>query len=696
MNDIEKKLNYYRKQCDEMGREIIQLQAEQMRARLEARRSRTVAELVRKIYRLGGGLVEMKHIGQQFLQIILNTLNVDCAIILQYRPEESCFIVQDHLGCRKDLAQRFEPPEFPGPFRFINSKSETIPLYASMQSFIGVPHLLWAMESQSDTALFLGNAIEDQHLHRPFNENDHEIMAAALMVFIDISARIRSEQALLQSEEKYRLLIENASDAIFVLQDELITFHNTRATKILGYSSEKLTNIPFAELIYPDDRAMVMKRHRQMLKGKNPISQYLFRILNHEDKVLWIDLNNVQIKWEGRSATLNFCRDVTKQKQLEIQLRNTHKMEAIGSLAGGIAHDFNNILSAIIGYSELTVLSLPEGSVLHSNMKTILDAGFRAKELVQQILTFSRQHKQEMGAVKLSTIVKEALKLLRPALPSTIDIELHLDSEGCILADATQIHQVVMNLCTNAYHAMQEDGGLLTVRLSEVFLDEDASALYSGLKEGAYLKLGISDTGYGINEASLERIFDPYFTTKEKNKGTGLGLSVVQGIVLSLGGAISVESHPGKGSSFTIFLPKIDTAAAKDEPRTQKSLSRSNERILFVDDEEMLAMIGKQLMEQLGFTVVAHTSAIKALSTFSADPGRFDLVITDLTMPKMTGDRLADEIHRIRPDIPIILCSGRMDKIEQAKADTPWIKAIVLKPVSTQTWVDTISKVLDA
>jgi two-component system cell cycle sensor histidine kinase/response regulator CckA len=696
MSSLDRQLNYYRQQCDELGRQVLQLQADQVRAQREARRSRIVAKLVRKAYQLGGGDVEPVQLSRQFLQIILSTLNVDCAVILQYDKQRKQFATLSQLGCKKDPAPFFTVSQLPDEFLFINSNSQMNPLFVSMQNFFGMPYLLWAMDRKSGIALLLGNAIENQHLHRPFNDNDREVMEAALMVFFDISARISSEQALVKSEEKYRFLVENANDAIFVSQKGVIKFHNSMANQILGYSPEELATIPLSDMIYSEDKQEVLKWQSQIVMGQKVSSTYPFRLLDREGKVLWVDLNCVQIEWEGEPATLNFCRDVTQQKQLESQLRNTQKMEAIGSLAGGIAHDFNNILSAMIGYSELTALSLPEGSVLHANMKTILDAGFRAKELVQQILTFSKQHEKERVAVKLSRIVKEALKLLRPALPSTIEIKLDLDTESEILADPTQLHQVVMNLCTNAYHAMQKDGGVLTVSLSEIFLDQQISAMYAGLEPGTYLKLTIRDTGCGMDEACKQRIFDPYFTTKDKNKGTGLGLAVVHGIVTSLNGSIRVESQLGKGSMFEILLPKIETNEVEKEADVEKELTHGNARILFVDDEEMLVTVGKELLEQLGFSVVACTSTGEALQIFRQDPDCFDLVITDLTMPKMTGDRFANEICQIRPDIPIILCTGSQDKIAQAQKIAPGITAVLVKPVNTHVWADTIHRALES
>ena len=694
MSSLERQLNYYRQQCDDLGRQVLQLQAEQVRTQREARRSKIVARLVRKAYQLVDGTVDTAQISRQFLQLILSTLNVDCAAILKRGEDKNHFLILNQLGCKIDLNQTFVFSRTPITFLFINSSSEMNPLFRSMQDFIGVPYLIWALDLQSGIALLLGNAIENQHLHRPFHENDREIMEAALMVFIDISARIHSEQALAKSEEKYRFLVENANDAIFVTQKGMIKFHNSMTNQIFGYSSEELITIPFSEMIYPSDKNDVLKWRSRTVLGQMATNPYPFRMVDREGNILWVHLNSVQIEWEGEQATLNFCRDVTQQKQLESQLRNTQKMEAIGSLAGGIAHDFNNILSAMIGYSELTAISLPEGSVLHSNMKTILDAGFRAKELVQQILTFSKQHEKDRVAVKLSRIVKEALKLLRPALPSTIDIKLALETESDILADPTQLHQVVMNLCTNAYHAMQEQGGVLTVSLSEIFLDEQISTVYPGLEAGTYLKLTVSDTGCGMDEACKERIFDPYFTTKDKNKGTGLGLAVVHGIVRSLNGAVKVDSHKGVGSVFELIFPKVEAEEVKEDAGTTQELAYGNERILFVDDEEMLVRVGKKLLEQLGFTVVGHTSAAEALNEFRSNPDQFDLVITDLTMPKMTGDRFANKIGQIRQDTPIILCTGSQDKIAQAKTIAPGITAVLVKPVQARVWAETIHNAL--
>jgi nitrogen-specific signal transduction histidine kinase len=370
-------------------------------------------------------------------------------------------------------------------------------------------------------------------------------------------------------------------------------------------------------------------------------------------------------------------------------------MEAIGTLAGGIAHDFNNILGAIIGYTEMALYEAPASSKNRNNMEEVLKAGHRAKDLVQQILAFSRQSEQERQPVLIHLIIKEALKLLRASLPSTIEIRQNIRTDlGAVLADPTQIHQVMMNLCTNAHHAMSEKGGMLGVTLSDVELDVKEVVAYPDLKPGSYLKLTVSDTGQGMDPNVIERIFDPYFTTKEKGVGTGLGLAVVHGIVKSHGGMITVQSEKGKGSAFQVFFPVVKTQV-KPEAKTMESLHTGNERILFVDDEQALVDLGKKMLESLGYRAECRMSSIEALESFRSQPDKFDLVITDMTMPNMTGERLAKEMMGIRPDIPIILCTGYSERITREEAMELGIKEFVLKPFKINDFANTIRKVLD-
>ncbi|MFH1992877.1 MAG: PAS domain S-box protein [Pseudomonadota bacterium] len=387
-------------------------------------------------------------------------------------------------------------------------------------------------------------------------------------------------------------------------------------------------------------------------------------------------------------------RDVTREVALQAQLQQAHKMQAIGTLAGGIAHDFNNILSAVIGYTEIALSDIEKGTVLHNNLQEVLKAGDRAKDLVKQILTFSRQSERNLKPVQVKLIAEEALKLIRASLPATIEIHQDFQSDATVLADPTQIHQVLMNLCTNAAHAIRGNGGLLNVSLLKVEFDSGFTAKHFDVKPGSYLKMSVSDTGHGMPPGLLDHIFDPFFTTKEKGEGTGMGLAVVHGIVKSHGGTISVYSEPGKGSTFNVYLPVIEKRR-EHKTTAEKPIPTGTERILFVDDEPTLADMGKQLLESLGYEVTTRTSSIEALELFKAQPDKFDLIITDLTMPNMTGDELAKKLIAIRPDIPVILCTGFSTKITEKKAVDMGIRAFVLKPVIKKNIAETIRTVLN-
>lgn len=377
------------------------------------------------------------------------------------------------------------------------------------------------------------------------------------------------------------------------------------------------------------------------------------------------------------------------------QLQQTHRMEAIGTLAGGIAHDFNNILASIMGYTELAMEEVEEKSQAHHDLGQIFKACSRAKDLIYQILMFSQQTEQERVPVKVSHVVKEVLKLLRASLPSTIDIRQVISKNlNHILADPTQIHQIVMNLCANAAHAMKENGGILEVRLFQVFLNADFANKYPDMKQGQYIKLSFKDSGHGIPAEVRDSIFNPYFTTKEKGEGTGLGLSVVHGIVKNLDGEITVESEPGKGSIFDVYLPVIEDEE-QESIKHIEPLHTGHENVLLVDDEPGIAAMGERMLESLGYQVTARTSSIEALELFKHEPGRFELIITDMTMPNMTGDRFSQEVMKIRPDIPIILCTGYSHQISEEKAKKIGIKAFVMKPLVKRELSSIVRRVLD-
>ena len=511
----------------------------------------------------------------------------------------------------------------------------------------------------------------------------------------DITERKEAEEALRESKEKYRLLVDYAHDGIFISQGGLVKFQNPKAQEIFGCTTHELLETPFIDLVHPEDRRLLPRRQERGSKGEDIPSTYSLRIVNRSGEELWVQINAVDIKWEGEPATLSFVRDITFEKKLEAQLLQAQKMEAIGTLAGGIAHDFNNILSSVIGYTELAIEEVPKGGLLHGNLQEVLKAGRRARDLVRQILAFSRQSAQELKPLDISPIIKETLKLLRASLPSTIDIKQDIGANlGTVMTDPTHVNQILMNLCTNAAHAMGENGGILDVSLEKVENGSDVGGRFAGLSPGPYLRLTVSDNGHGMTPEVKERIFDPYFTTKEKGEGTGLGLAMVHGIVKSHGGTTTVYSEPEMGSTFHVYLPIMETEIGQDMG-TEETVPTGSERILFVDDEQPIVDIAKQMVEQLGYTVVTKTSSLEALELFRTKPDEFDLVITDMTMPHMTGEELANELMFIRPDIPIILCTGFSRRVTEKKAKAMGIQAFVLKPILRQELAETIRRVLD-
>jgi len=416
----------------------------------------------------------------------------------------------------------------------------------------------------------------------------------------------------------------------------------------------------------------------------------------HLGKSFWVSSAPIFDEEQTFRGVVHTAKDITEQRKLEAQLRQTQKMEAIGTLAGGIAHDFNNILTPILGYAELVRGQLTAGGQAWINQGEIVKAGRRAKELVQQILTISRRSEHAQKPIEITPIVKEALKLLRSSIPSTIEIRQKIDPDcGLVMADPTQIHQVIMNLCTNAYQAMQEKGGILGVALTEVKLGPEIYPLHLHLQPGQYLRLEISDTGHGVPPEIRERIFEPYFTTKAEKKGTGLGLAVVHGIVQTHHGHITVYSEPGQGSTFHVYLPRIDTEVTSPVEELVEENPRGTERVLLVDDEESICRMEHAMLSALGYQVTALSSSVDSLEAFRRQPDSYDLIITDMTMPNMTGSELAQKIMAIRADLPIILCTGFSELINEEKAKALGIRGFLMKPVDMKNLAKTVRRVLD-
>jgi two-component system cell cycle sensor histidine kinase/response regulator CckA len=485
---------------------------------------------------------------------------------------------------------------------------------------------------------------------------------ATLNLITDITERKRTEEALRESEEIYRSLIENANEAILVAQDGWLVFFNRLTTGMIGYSGEELISRPFIEFIHPDDRDMVIDRHVRRMKGEEIPRIYSFRIVCRDGDAKWVELNAVVINWKGKPATLNFISDITERRQieeekriLEERLQRADKMEAIGTLAGGIAHDFNNLLMGIQGYASLTLLDLDPSHPHYEQLRRIEEQVQSGADLTRQLLGFARGGRYEVKASDMNDIIKKTSSMFGRTKK---EISIHRKyGKGLrsVEVDQGQMEQVFMNLYVNAWQAMP-GGGKIYLETEDVLWDE-AQAFPHAVKPGKYVKITVTDTGTGMDEKTRERIFDPFFTTKEMGRGTGLGLATVYGIIKGHKGAINVYSEPGHGTTFTIYLPASEKEVVKEKTATG-TIARGTETILLVDDEKMVLDVNKELLKSMGYRVYAAGSGQGALAVYMEKRNEIDLVILDMIMPGISGGETFDRLREINPDAKIILSSG--------------------------------------
>jgi PAS domain S-box-containing protein len=516
----------------------------------------------------------------------------------------------------------------------------------------------------------------------------------------DITDLKRAENTIKESEERFRELTDLLPEAIFEMDGSgNVMYANKSATEYFGYTRKDLRKgLQGLDLIDPKDRHRAKANIQRIYQGeKGGLNEYL--AIRKDGSNFPAMFHSTATVREGIPVGLRgIIIDISEKKNLEDMLRQAQKMEAIGTLAGGIAHDFNNILSGVLGYVELALIK-SENDPVRQYLLEIRKAGERASSLTAQILAFSRQGKQDSMPVQPWLIIKEALKLLRATIPATIEIKQIIDPKcesALVIADPTQIHQIMMNLCTNAYHAMRESGGVLEVTLTSTEIaGEDDRIFKFGLAPGSYLLLTVTDTGHGIDDAVLERIFEPYFSTKSCGEGTGMGLATVHGIVRSYQGHIAVESEPGSGTTFQVLLPLAEFGPDIGEDDAGESMPEGTEQILVVDDEELIVTILRENLSDLGYDVTVVTSSAEALNLFKAHPEDYDLVITDQTMPHMTGGELSSKLINIRPDIPIILCTGYSEIMNEVKAKAIGIREFIMKPIVLRVLAKTIRKVLD-
>ncbi|MBW2538898.1 MAG: response regulator [Deltaproteobacteria bacterium] len=576
-----------------------------------------------------------------------------------------------------------------------------------VELFSGVAHQR-IVERMRTTDGVLKTAAEDEPLHLnahwvklnifPINQDGTN----KIVILNDVTEQMMKEAALRESKDLYQRLFENTGAATVTFGDDLmVTKCNEEFAKLSGYLKEDIEGkMKLSDFVHPADLNIMKDGYRKRGQGEKAPAVYEFRWIGKDRKTRYM-LNRIAV-FSDTSERISSLIDITDRieaekdrKQLEVKLWQAQKMQAVGTLAGGIAHDFNNILAGIIGYTELADLHLDNGSRAKECLRQVLNASERAKGLVKQILTFSRQSKQKQVPVPISPIIKEALKLLRASL--SINIEIREDiarNLGLVETDPTQIHQVLMNLCSNATHAMQAKGGILEIKLSRTEIDA-TFAKQSEIRPGPYVCLAVSDKGHGILPEMLERIFDPYYTTKEDGEGTGLGLAVVYEIVKKCNGSIIVESEIEKGSTFYVYFPIVGNEKDEIIKNETELFPTGHERILLVDDNQDLVDIGKEKLEHLGYNVSATNSSKKALELFREQPEQFDMLITDMTMPYMTGAELAEKFMKIRPDIPVVLCTGYSETLTEEKSRIMGIREYLMKPLSIIDLAKTIRRVLD-
>ncbi len=526
--------------------------------------------------------------------------------------------------------------------------------------------------------------------------DDHGGLLGDEGIIRDITERKRGEQ------ERMRLAmaVEQAAEGIIIADANWrIEYANPAFQRITGYGGEEIVGrYAWSFIDEKADEAPDPELHAALVKGE----AWSGRMTNKKkDGVLYDADVSVSVIPDSSGVVKNYVllhRDISRELLLEKELRQAQKMEALGTLAGGIAHDFNNILGAITGYTELAKLELGEQNPVRTKLAEVLKATLRAKELVQQILVFSRRSEQKKMPLVLGRILEEAMLILRPSLPSTIEIKTEVSSKNAVLADSTQMHQVLMNLCTNAAHAMQDNGGVLEVRLADITMETEVSNASGSLPPGPYVELTVSDVGRGMEEPIMDLIFDPFFTTKGPHEGTGLGLSVVHGIVKSHGGVIFVESNRGTGTTFRVLLPAVETEEGAAEKKDEaKAPQGGGERVLVVDDEPVLAEMIREMLERLGYEAVSCTGGMQALETFKelSTQRPFDLVLTDMTMPGLTGFELARELLDIAPQISVVLITGFSRSLNIEAALELGISEVIMKPVTLEKLAKTVRAVLD-
>ncbi|MFC1579595.1 response regulator [Thermodesulfobacteriota bacterium] len=504
--------------------------------------------------------------------------------------------------------------------------------------------------------------------------------------------RRKTEEALRESEEKYRILIENANDAILVVQNEKIVFSNPVTLKLFGYLGDELEAKPFADLFHPDERGLVRDRQGKRSRGDNISSAYSLRAIDNAGHGLWVQINDILVQWEGRPATLNIMRDITKQKRMEEQLLQSQKMEAIRNLAGEIAHDFNNLLMGIQGNTSLLQLDTDAGQIHSGKLKSIEKYVKSGAELTEQLSSFASDGPYDLIPIDLNDLINKSLEMFGPERKGIIPHKEYQQNLWSVDVAQRQMEHVLLNLCINAWQAMPDGGNLVLKTKNMTLAAEDARIL--GVDPGKYVKFVISDTGSGIDEMTRKRIFEPFFSTREMGRGTGLGLAFAYGTIRGHGGIIHVESEKGKGTSFSIFLPSTGQSLEKQKQLGQKIL-QGKETVLLVDDEDMIIDVAGQMMERLGYEVITSRSGKEAIDLYRKSNDKIDLVILDMGLPDMSGDETVHRLKEINTNAKVLFSSGYSIDEQSRSTLALGIEGFLQKPFNLVQLSQKLREVLD-